>query len=522
MINNMRLMKPFILIVGRGLCAGAVLAQPAIEWQATYGGHYSERAKSACLAHDDGYILAGSTFSNDNGQVSSGPGLGDFWIVKIDESGQLIWEKVLGGTSTEIPESIQPTSDGGYIVAGRSISNDWDVSGNHGSLDCWVVKINHVGAIEWQNSFGGSNIDIAYSIIQTRDGGYLFVGETSSVDGDLVGNSGIRGGWIVKLNGQGAIEWQKAVGRITAGDSIQDIVETKDEGFIFTGLTFSNEGELSNNHGSGDVWVAKYDKYGEYVWQKALGGIGYDIGQSIIECSNTGYILTGYTGSVNSGDVIGGHEGLEAWVVKLDENGEIQWQKCFGGIAEDWGQSIIQKSNNEFILTGTTSSTDGDVIGNDGFIDIWVVDFDQNGNLNWQKTLGGTMDEWSNIILETRDGGFLIAGESNSIDGDITHNFGDYDFWVVKLAPASVATSAPQNLPLQITPNPAQQFVSFELPNGEQAQQVFLSDLLGREILRLNQPSNRQIDLSSLPRGVYVLSVITSDGQRFSGKFRRE
>ncbi len=189
----------------------SIPAQPAIQWQKSLGGSVSEVAQAIQKTNDGGYIIAGFTTSN-NGDVSGNHGGGDWWVVKLNATGEIQWQRALGGTSTESAYSIQQTSDGGYIVAGRTHSNDGDVTGNHGDWDCWVVKLTSTGAIEWQKAFGGSSLDEAYSIQQTTDGGYILAGNSMSTDGDVTGNHGYFDIWVVKMNDTGAIQWQKSLG----------------------------------------------------------------------------------------------------------------------------------------------------------------------------------------------------------------------------------------------------------------------------------------------------------------------
>ena len=167
------------------------------------------------------------------------------------------WQKSLGGSDVELGSYIQQTNDGGYIVAGQSSSIDGDVSGNHGaSVDYWVVKISSLGAIEWQKSLGGTGQDAAFSIKQTTDGGYIVTGESDSNDGDVSGNHGSQDIWVVKLNITGAIEWQKSLGG-TESESTFSIQQTNDGGFIVAGGSSSNDGDVSGNHGDVDCWLMK-------------------------------------------------------------------------------------------------------------------------------------------------------------------------------------------------------------------------------------------------------------------------
>ncbi len=241
------------------LFAGACLAQPTIEWQKCLGGSAWDWTVSIQQTRDGGYIVAGYSYSND-GDISGNHGNYDYWVVKLNSAGAVIWQKSLGGSSWDRGYSIQQTSDGGFIIAGESWSNDGDVSGNHGWCDYWVVKLNSAGDIVWQRSLGGSDWDEAYSIQQTTDGGFIVAGDSWSNDGDVSGHHGTPSGssdyWVVKLNSAGAVIWQKSLGG-SDGDEARSIQQTSDGGFIVAGWSDSNDGDVSGNHGGHDYWVVK-------------------------------------------------------------------------------------------------------------------------------------------------------------------------------------------------------------------------------------------------------------------------
>ena len=238
-------------------------------------------------------------------------------LVSIYSNAQpsITWQKCLGGSDVEKGNSIQKTSDGGYILVGETSSDNGDVSGNHGSTDVWLVKLTSLGAIEWQKCLGGSLIELCSSIQQTSDGGYILTGDTQSNNGDVSGNLGNYDAWVVKLTSEGVIEWQKCFGG-SLDDAGRSIQQTTDGGYILNGHTGSNFGDVSGIHEDYDAWVVKLTSLGVIQWQKCLGGNSTDYGRNIQQTSDGGYILTGRTLS-NDGDVSGNHGNYEAWVVKL-------------------------------------------------------------------------------------------------------------------------------------------------------------------------------------------------------------
>ncbi|OFY91658.1 MAG: hypothetical protein A3K10_10975, partial [Bacteroidetes bacterium RIFCSPLOWO2_12_FULL_31_6] len=237
-----------------------ITAQPTIEWQKSFGGTGNDYAFSIQQNANGGYIVAGLSSSND-GDVTGNHGGSDSWVLKLDTSGVITWQKALGGTGNDNAGSIQQTVDGGYILAGYSESNDGDVAGNHGSSDFWVVKLDSNSVIIWQKCLGGSDVDIAKSIQQTTDGGYVVAGTSNSNDGDITGNHGGTDYWVVKLDSVGVIMWQKSLGG-TSSDNANCIQQTADGGYIIAGTSYSNDGDVSGNHGNFDYWVVKLDSIG--------------------------------------------------------------------------------------------------------------------------------------------------------------------------------------------------------------------------------------------------------------------
>jgi len=389
---------------------------PDISFNKTFGGSNWDQAYSIQQTEDGGYIVAGYTSSND-GYVSGNHGSYDAWIVKLNDNGELQWQKCLGGSDDDYAQSIQQTEDGGYIVAGTTESNDGDVSGNHGNYDSWIVKLDETGNIQWQRCLGGSSSDYAQSIQQTNDGGYIVAGYTTSNDGDVSGNHGSCDYWIVKLNSSGNIVWQKCLGG-SKSDCAQSIQQTNDGGYIVAGYTTSNNGDVSGNHHYNykDYWIVKLDGLLNIQWQKCLGGSDDDEAYSIQQTFDGGYIIAGFTES-NDGDVSGNHAKYknDYWVVKLNETGNIQWQKCLGGSENDYAQGIQQTNDGGYIVAGQTSSNDGDVFGNHGGYDYWIVKLDETGNIQWHKCLGGSSGDCAQSIQQTSDGGYIVAGYTSYV-----------------------------------------------------------------------------------------------------------
>ena len=495
----------------------AVAQAPAIQWQKTLGGTSTEVAESIQQTIDGGYIVTGYTGSN-NGDVSGNHSTQDAWVVKLDNTGSLSWQKALGGTAVEDSTSIQQTIDGGYILAGFTFSNDGDVSGNHGTQDAWIVKLDNLGAISWQKTLGGTAYDRASSVQQTTDGGYIVAGYTSSNDGDVSGNHGGGDVWVVKLTNLGAVSWQKTLGG-TSEDAARSIKQTDDGGYIVAGYTGSNNGDVSGNHGYNDFWILKLDSVGTVSWQKALGGTNPDEAKSIEQTRDGGYIVAGYTNSVN-GDVLGNHGLRDVWIVKLDILGGISWQKALGGTGSEEAFSIKGTTNDGFIVSGDTLSNDGDVSGNHGGGDVWIVKLDSDGAVSWQKTLGGTSSENGYGIQQTIDGGYVVAGGAGSNNGDVLGNHGSADFWVVKLGADLGTESFSTKTAFKVYPNPATSVINIQGTNNPVIDSVVIANVLGKKVFETYK-NITAINVENLHSGVYFIQI-TSEEKTACVKFVKE
>jgi hypothetical protein len=401
-----------------------------IQWVKSYGGSQGEGMADVITTSDGGFIIGGSTFSND-GDIIGNHGDIDVLIVKTDSIGELQWSKCFGGSSFDCCKSVAATSDGGYIFAAETRSNDGDVSGYQGLLDFWVVKISSSGEKEWQKCLGGSDDEDPNSIFQTKDGGYIVGGKSCSIDGDVSGNHGDHDYWIVKLDVEGNIQWQKSFGG-SGLDGILSIKQTHDEGYILTGRSWSSDGDINDNHGNDDIWVVKINSSGSMEWNKSYGGPDNEGAKWITESDDNGYFIVGSTNSIN-GDVTGNKGNDDYWVIKIDDMGNIQWQKTLGGSDYDFGHYVLATSDGGCIVSGNSYSNDGDISYSYGDYDFWIAKLNEHGTLKWEKNLGGSLFESKSYIITSEDGGYIVCGNSLSNDGILTGNHGDSDIFIVKI-----------------------------------------------------------------------------------------
>ncbi len=415
-----------------------------IEWQNTIGGLFVDRLYSIQQTIDGGYVLGGYSSSNISiDKTENSVGGNDYWVVKLDSLGTILWQNTIGGNSIDELYSIQQTSDGGFILAGVSWSN---ISGDktentNGGEDYWIVKVGPFGSIQWQNTIGGSGSEKLYAIKQTLDGGYILGGSSvANISGDKTEDCiGSFDYWVVKVDSMGIIQWQNTIGG-SGWDELASIQQTIDGGYILGGFSGSNiSGDKTENSiGLYDYWIVKVDSLGIIQWQNTIGGSSSDKLASIIQTTDKGFMLGGYSSSNMSGDKSENSKGdADFWIVKVDSTGTIQWQNTIGGSGWDELASIQQTIDGGYILGGfSESSISGDKMENsNGFSDYWIVKVDSLGVINWQNTIGGNGYDNLCSILQTTDGRYCLGGYSgSSLTGDKKENcLGNVDYWIVKL-----------------------------------------------------------------------------------------
>ncbi|MDX1911560.1 MAG: T9SS type A sorting domain-containing protein [Saprospiraceae bacterium] len=494
-------------------------AQPEIQWQRRLGGSLTEEIRSITLTIDKGYLMAGPTISNDI-DVEYNNGAVDFWSIKVDSAGTLEWEKCYGGSLNESPRDAKQVSDGGFIYCGNTQSIDGDVSGNHGETDVWLIKTDNVGNLEWQKCYGGSDIDEGWEAQMTSDGGYIIVGWTESNDGNIVFNHGLTDVWVIKLDANAEIEWQK-----TYGGSMFDwgysVFQTDDGGYIVCGEAQSDDGDLSGIIFGLDAWVLKLDAEGKIEWQREYGGSDADRANEILQTRDGGFIFCGHSES-EDGDLTNNNGVFDIWVVKLSNTGDIEWQRSMGGSGQDNGMHIAELSEGGYVVTGSLNSPE--YPGNHGSSDLWVIKLSESGEIVWQRAYGGSSQDYGRAIEQAGDGGLIVGGYTRSAagDGDVGGPaLGSNDFWILKLAPETSDAIEPVHPLLQIYPNPANTHIRVQGIDTQQDGQVIISDALGRIVMTRPLQTAALLELEPLPPGMYFLLARYADGKQMNGKFQK-
>jgi hypothetical protein len=348
-------------------------------------------------AGDRGYSVQQTT---DGGYIiagetaSYGAGSIDVWLIKTDANGDSLWSRTFGGSDADLAYSVRQTSDEGYILTGYTSSY------GAGDNDVWLIKTDADGNSLWSRTFGGSADDRGYGVQQTIDGEYILTGYTSSY------GAGSQDVWLIKTDANGDSLWSRTFGG-DPDDRAYTVQQTSDSGYIIAAAT------RSYGPGPWDFWLIKTDANGDSLWSRTFGGSSSDVGKSAQQTSDGGYIIVGFTMSYGAGS-------SDVWLIKTDTNGDSLWSRTFGGSLADAGQSVQQTSDGGYIVTGYTTSFGG------GFYDVWLIKTDAYGDSLWSRTFGGSSEDRGESVQQTTDGGYIIGGHTWS------YGAGSGDFWLVK------------------------------------------------------------------------------------------
>ena len=521
----------FMLACGTG--------QVPFAWQKCYGGSWDENIADIKQTSDRGYIVVGSSNSTDGEVTADHDSSDDYWVVKIDTIGNIQWEKCYGGSQIDGASSVLQTSDGGYIVAGETYSNDGDVAGNHDTTgifpDFWLIKLDSAGSLKWQKCFGGIYADIAYSLTPTNDGGVVMGGITTSRDGDVNCNTGVADSlttaWIIKIDTGGNLEWQQCYNSIWGDEGIYSVKRSKDNGFIAAGYAVYQAGAIVNPgdtaNGSSDFLIIKLDSVGNTQWLKVYGGSNAETAYAVQQTNDDGYVVAGYTASDDK-YVSGSHGGVDYWVLKLDSDGRFMWQKCYGGSQYDQASCIIQTVDSGYLIGGTTQSNDGQVTGYFGNTDGWLIKTDNLGNMLWEGCFGGSNYDGIASVIPANNNGYMAAGQTASNDGEVSGNHGLFDFWVFKLGDSSITGlfDYSSKIFLSVFPNPTSDFLNVnasKLPLGH-FYTIEICNIIGQNVLKQSLANSSSIiPCTNWQAGLYIWQVTDESGHKVAeGKIVKE
>ena len=361
-------------------------APPPLTWARTCGDDDYDWAYGAGQTPDGGFVLAGETWAAGSDQL-------DIMAISLDAQGDVRWQKIFASEADERHRGLAMAPDGGFVITGARNP------GAEGSHDILAMKIDAAGDIVWQYTYGSATYDWGHTIEATSDQGFIIGGET-------LPSGGTHTMVVLKIDGEGGLVWQKLVPLEMYGWSIA-IHQAPDGGYLIGGETY-------NDSGNGTwMWVLKLDEAGGIVWQKIYGSETWDEVWSMCGTPDGGAVLAGATQGFGAGL-------YDFWVLKLDAEGNVLWQKAVGGIYNDHAKGVEATADGGFVITGETWSSGA---GNE---DILLVKLDGEGNAAWQRTYGGPASDWGWSVLQTADGGFFLYGTTD------TYGAGELDVWALK------------------------------------------------------------------------------------------
>lgn len=505
-------------------------------WDRKYGGAYQDLIMSIKATQDGKIILAGSSQSDSSGDKTQPlKGGQDFWILKIDDSGNKIWDRDFGSTGGEALQDVELTNDGGYIVSGTIVGNaNGDITEpSRGDNDYWMIKIDSDGNKQWDKRFGGAGTEYMMVAKQTIDSGYIVGGSSwSGISGDRTQSSrGILDFWVIKTDALGNKQWDKRFGTI-GFDYLNDVSICSNGGYVLVGgCDTCGGGDVSQGALYGrDGWIIKIDKIGNKLWDKTYGGNGTDEIIKILETQDHGFILGVRSTTDSTGDKTTHSRGnFDYWLIKTDSMGEKIWEKDYGSQSVDEIQSLIQTTGGGYLIGGYAGGEFGDKTEFNlaGEMMVWLVKTDSMGNKVWDKTFNTKKMCWGGYVLQADDSCYLVGvmtesgiGYDKTVANWDTTNTTD-DFWVIKFCdgranPVGISAEVAVDeggIQIQIWPNPFSSDLSIVLKGENIHEATFtITNALGQVIYKreennLSSNYTKMLDLSYLPNGVYFIAV---------------
>jgi len=532
-------MKSFILIFFFALFSSISYSQVYnIENQITFGGNNTEFLYFAKKTNDGGFILCGSSTSGISGdKTENTKGGSDYWLIKLNSSFVPQWQKDFGGSSCEVLQDILTLNDSSYILIGGScspISGDKTEPniGNTGNDDFWIIKMDNNQNIIWQKAYGGNNGDRPIKGYLLNDGKILIAGESDSdTSGTKTENS--NGGtdyWLIKIDSAGNQIWDKDFGG-SGYERFSDMAVFNNGDILLSGYSNSPaSGDKTEGHfGSvydNDIWVIKLDSNGNKLWDKTIGGDSSESGGYIAILNNKIYLASSSFSGISGLKTENSKGGLDYWITKLDSSGNLIWDKTIGGNNNDCIGDIAVVNGNKLLISGSSSSgISGDKnevcrINND----YWIYCIDTNSIYKWQKTIGGSGLDQVATSIEINSNHYIIAGTSDSgYSGDKTDVCrGNYDYWAVELSVITNSENHEYSSSFKLMPNPVLNFLQIK-SDQENCFNVKIYNSIGVVVYENNKYfTGNLIDIQQLKSGIYFVEILSEAKGISNIKFLKE
>jgi len=412
----------------------SVLGQKIL-WQAAIGGGGYDNALTMMKADHGCYYLGGVTSSSDGiGKGNHGVGTQDLLVAKVSPEGQIVWKTVIGGAENEEFGQLVQAPNGDLLLVGTTESTDGDAVGNHGKMDILLARIDKYGKLLWSQCFGGTGNDKGFSVLPLDDGGYLLGGESGSKNGDMTYHHGGLDAYIARLDANRKILNNKSLGG-KGNETVIRIADIKKDRFLVVCTSNSVDGDVKEFLGEKDVWILCLSKHFDIVWQQAFGGSLIDEAHDVIKVKDGDFVIAGTTFSSDRDLDMSVNSGLgDSWMFRISDQGNLKWSKCYGGSKSEGGNGLSQAADGGFVMVGTTNSKDKIVPGTKGLYDGWIVRTDSMGKKTWTATFGGEDFEYLYGVEALKDGNYLAVGFAESQKGDLlpTGKQTGNDLWMLR------------------------------------------------------------------------------------------
>ena len=517
------------------------IAAQNIGWDKSFGGINSTGVDIPMDIHelDNGGFIVTGIIQSDDGDVSFNHGFKDFWILKLDENGNLVWEKTFGGSSDEAAYSIQEgftssiiTSDNTILMTSYTRSDDGDVSDKTISSypEIWVINVDLDGNLLWEETYIFDQVSSteAYDVTETSNGDFVIAGTVNHNSNTI----GFQDFFILRIDSNGNLLWDKNYGG-TDSDVAQSVVELVNGDIMVVGTTESDDVDITLNYGMNDIWIVKLNNNGDLIWEKNFGGSDRDGGfpnyrhKISAVVNQNGNITIATKSESNDFDVQSGIDPTDPdiWVFQIDSSGSIIWEQVFGGDQSQQARDIILADSNDFFIIGTTSGlASRDIDEVIGFDDTWIIKIDNNGSLIWEHTFGGTSEDIGQSLVHAGQNKIVGISHTRSNDVDVSNNPDDKDYWVFKsdvsvlgINEASFTNST------QAYPNPTRGRLSIQIDNTRSEKILIkVTNILGKEVLNETRDIKDEVSINiSGNTGIYFLEIKDVSGARYVEKIMK-
>lgn len=498
-------MKILLTISGLILLPILLLAQlPQINWQQQYGGSLDDRLTALVVLPDgSGYIAAGYSNSNDF-DVPNNQGGDDVWVIKISPTGTLMWTQTFGGSGSDQATALVATPDGGVLVVANTTSNDGSITGFSGETDVWIVKLDQNGAVGWAQTYGGTGEEEAFDITELSNGKYVIAGYTKSTDGLIKENKGAKDSWIFAIDATGAAIWSKTYGGSRSEEAFCLSYDEAQQQMIIGGYTASNDGDVQFHRNNKDGWVLQLDVEGTLMKEQTYGGSGAEVINDIQVTNQQTIVFIGETDSEDGdiAEVIGG-VGSDMWVAQLNAHLDLQWTVNVGTPNFDTGYGILPQEEDKLVILGRILDRLGDA-----FI---ATLSNTNGQVFNQRIIGGMNDDIPLQLIPISAKEYIVVGHSDSpLEGIGKH--GAHEGWVMALESPIVGVGIKESEAEQVSVvyQTITQTVDIEIPVTPTIRhgRWQLYDGLGRLCQQQTLIHGlNQLEVTGLVNGVYVYTI---------------